>query len=1069
MKSIIKNLIVCIGIFFAVTLSFSDVYADFECITPYGDMEDETIIGRDIIADNAELIYDAGLSKTINNHVLYINGKNGTTYDDDQCHFKAKLIKGHRYIINFDYKSDTPVGLWGINNISVWARQDWQRYQGEFTAEWSESAAEVNLISLFAQNTQESEFCIDNLYLYDITNVYTLNITECKGAKVEVISGAGKMYAHAQQYARGGDTVKVRVSCTDSAYSKYTAELSNGSPCTIDESGIISFQMPAEDVILKVSAESKVEVDYKKNKVEVKFNDAQKACVIAAEYDGDTLKNAYLRSLDVSAGEVIEVSSLPEFSQITDWEKTHIYVWSGHDTLRPLTEKYTVHTYYDKYNECNEEWQPVPIVSQKIRDNGLTGGEGCQVLFGMDISRDGQFMVVGVDVAGVLKSNDGGKNWQKTGVNYYGGSCSAIEIDPNDKNTVVAVTNTCNADAACGIYISTDGADTFKQTLSTAMVPSGTNSSWRNLAIDGSSYDDTLKRSSTMYWSARAHRDGTKDGTAYGLWRSDNGGESWNLVNEMMSNCMIRVHPTKGYVYAAASDGIYVSRDKGVTFKKTFDGEMFSGLDVIDSRSDSIYDDYVYANDRYGVWISKDCGENFEKVSGDTFPIGLSSTDYNMMTANLAVSPLIPQNMVLSWGNVYNVASKKYFSHDGGKTWTEENLTDDDNSFFLKNNRRSIFVWSPVEAGTVFGFGGDYVVKSQDSGINWYYSFNGGNMATIQQRSFFNVYNPDLICMGNQDYDGAFSTDGGYTWKSICMQNGSPFTGAVYGAYAADENTLIVLGATGQDKDGNRVSEWGSTVEIRISRDGADTWINTGVVLDPIQNIVWKQSCMQSLNNKNVLFASCMRSTDYGYTWEKMQGCEAVVTYNPYGSHELYGLNKGNIVVSYDEGATWSEYYHTGYERDDYWNIIYDLSYDGINDIMYYAGDLGFGKIQAGVRTDMTAALKSSDCCGGTTVCAVDPRYPNVIYVGNGIKLGANSYGIQRSVDGGKSFQVLTRGIEDSEISFTGTICGGSIVKSGGLAGINVQCIMVHPTNGDVWITEGCYGISKFAPPYNEK
>ena len=331
------------------------------------------------------------------------------------------------------------------------------------------------------------------------------------------------------------------------------------------------------------------------------------------------------------------------------------------------------------------------------------------------------------------------------------------------------------------------------------------------------------------------------------------------------------------------------------------------------------------------------------------------------------------------------------------------------------------------------------------------------------------MYNPDIICIGNQDYDGAYTTDGGESWKSICMQNGSKYTGAVYGSYAADENTIIVLGSTHLNEDGSPATSWNATVEIRISRDKGDTWQKTGIILPPVQQVQWKQSCTQSANDKNILFASNMRSVDFGYSWAEMNGCEAVITHNPYGNKELYGINKGDIVVSFDEGATWQIFYELSGGVSQNNSYLTDLSYDGINNIMYYAGEVGFGKIQNGILTDLTKNLHSSDCCGGSRVCAVDPRYPDVIYVGSTRNKCVNNYGIQRSVDGGKSFQVLTRGNEKGKKSFTGTFCGGSIVSSGMLAGVDVCDILVHPHTGEVWITDGCRGLNKFAPPYKEK
>ncbi len=1036
-------------------------YAEVTCLTPYGDMESditECSVNRKTLMTKEK---GQATEYKYNNHYLKMTGKSTNVSDELYCSFKADIKKGHKYFCTFDYKADTPKTLWTTYGESFWASAGWQNRTAEFVASENNSA-----ITIYAVSSPQTGFCIDNFYIYDITDAFVLNLAEYGGAKAEIISGTGDIYGYKQKYACKDEEVKFKVSCIDSDYYEQSALLlPQGEKLEPDADGIYSFSMSGEDVTLEVHAEAKAEVKHINGDTYIKFLSPGNYEIVVANYIDEILKNVAMGDFKtIGENEEILLNTQNSFSDVFWWEEAVIYIFDRNQgqTLKPVTEKYNTKTYYDKYNEDKNVWKPVPVVSREYLETGKTGGEGCQILKAMSISEDGEFLVAGTDVAGLLRSLDGGENWEKTGAGFYAGSCTGLEIDPNNKNVVIAVSDYSNVNGVSGVYTSFDAAETWTQVLSGSFNSQNRDPSWRSVMFDKSSYDETLKRSKTVYWSARSGIDSDSSNTLYGLWRSDDGGLSFNLVNDKMSNCMLRVHPTKGILYAAAYDGVYRSLDKGATFEKVLDGGCFRGIDVIDSLPDN-----VYVNNNNGLWKSEDCGRTFTKISDSSFPKGVSDTDTVNMTRNLSVSRLNPQRMTICRFNhsVYN--SRKYYSEDGGVSWHMA-YDENDNNFYTVNNRYSVFIWSPIEQNTVFAFGGDYVAKSTDGGKHYYYNFDGGNMSCISQRSYFNVYDPNIICLGNQDYDGAYTTDGGTTWKSICMQNGNKWTGAVYGSYAVDENTVFVLGSTGLNEDGTAATSWNATVEIRITRDGGTTWEKTGIILSPIQQASWKQSCFQSPNNKDIWFASCMRSADSGYSWLKMSGCESVLTYNPYGKKELYGLNKNKIVVSYDDGETWNLFFDFSEDDDDSRTLLSDLTYDGINNILYFAGVAGFGKIQNGVITYLTDNLKESDCCGKSAVCAVDPRYPDVIYVGSRGKKGVNNYGIQRSVDGGKSFQVITRGSQKGKNSFTGTFCGGSIVTKGMLAGVDVYDILINPINGEVWAIDGCRGINKFAPPYKE-
>jgi hypothetical protein len=192
----------------------------------------------------------------------------------------------------------------------------------------------------------------------------------------------------------------------------------------------------------------------------------------------------------------------------------------------------------------------------------------------------------------------------------------------------------------------------------------------------------------------------------------------------------------------------------------------------------------------------------------------------------------------------------------------------------------------------------------------------------------YNVYNPDIIYFGSQDYNGCVTTDGGKTWKYVNM-SGYNWGGFCYGGYAVDENTYFVGVA----------QSWSGQRELKITFDGGKTIVSTGLYMTQENLSNGTASSYQSPTNPKVLFASDLRSDDGGHTWSKMEGCINVYTHNPTGEKELYGMDETAkyIVVSYDDGVTWTKVNNTGLLADPKFSAqkICDIAYDWKNEQVY--------------------------------------------------------------------------------------------------------------------------------------
>ena len=729
------------------------------------------------------------------------------------------------------------------------------------------------------------------------------------------------------------------------------------------------------------------------------------------------------------------------------------------------------------------------MVTAKMKESGISGGEGGQRMTALAVSEDGKLLIAGTDVAGMWRSENGGKNWEMVYGNFYAKGVFSVAIDPVNRNRVIAYGGAPTQDSSAryanmanGIYLSEDGGKTWEFVLQQKGAALRLNFT-ESLAYDPSSYDADKGMCMVAYWSrpwelqdmpqtsapyytgeavktfAKADTDDIltpyrEDTNA--LWKTTDGGITWNPVCTGMTDGIVKVHPTNGTVYVSNLDGFHRSTDGGKTFTTVLGGRMIYGMDVINT-----YPDRVYVNDTDGVWMSSDCGETFTKVTSWNFPSSYDNSTPDGIVRNLKVNPHNPDKMVISSHKIYNrYQSEKYYTTTGGLFWSSSDY-DASKDFFKANNRDTCYVWSPVTADKLWAFGGDWVVSSTNAGKTYSWDYNGGSAVYMDGRAAFNIYNPDIFYYGAQDFHGALTTDGGDTWKHIWKWTNYTGTGgtgqgygSVYGAYAADENTLVAIASIGT---------WGAERRIFMSYDAGETWTDTGVVVSENTSYKWAEMCYQSPKNPDVIFAGNYRSADKGKTWTDMDAVDVVCCHNPYDKMELYGYDvKGNIKVSYDDGATWQLVAVAKMPAGITGGTINDMAYDGINKAIYYvsgnSSSRSFYKLTLanGVTTDLTNNLVAGNFGVAIQLVAVDPVHPEVVYVGGLRSAYVQENSVQRSTDGGKTFEVISTGGEHS------------VVKSGPSGGIQPYEMLVHPQTGELWVSNGCRGWSKIAPPYKK-
>ncbi len=658
----------------------------------------------------------------------------------------------------------------------------------------------------------------------------------------------------------------------------------------------------------------------------------------------------------------------------------------------------------------SQQWQPVPMVSREIKDAGFFGGEGLQWPQALEIDQlDGSFILYGTDVGGILRSTDGGKTFEPASVGYNARGNCGFAIDPKNNTRAVAVAGNSGENPQHGIYLTTDQGATW-----THVLPFGDYNGYRDIrdqiVYDPSSFDPEQGFCTVIYWSK------TDENNAGGLFRSLDGGSTWEKMTSDYAASVVKVHPETGWLYVA-NGNLYCSRDSGSTFERLEPG--VTDIDVILTQPDHIY---ALKND--GLYVSSNNGADFTKVVSSSFP---STGPYG-----ITVCPDRPDSMIMAnYVGTYN--RPRYYSHDGGKTWSKSGI-DNTLAWGAYNARPPVFRWAHDGSHALWSFGGAWATRSTDGGKTFEWYANGINLVMVGGLFNFNPAAPDNIFFGFQDQNAGFSTNGGYTFK-YCNVSGLGWGGHCYGSFAVDDKTLLT----------GLASAWGAPRELRISLDGGNTWNAPGVTNGGL-DVVYGDPA-----DSSVLFFGNYRSTDRGKTWSEMPECLGVCTSSPVKDRELYGVFQNTVVRSFDHGMSWEIIAAMD-------GNIRDVAYDHIRNRLYVAmGNDGLSMVDCvtGVVTDLTndVARDQYNSSFRPNTVAVDPVQPEVVYAGQSRGSYKTDVSVIRSVNAGESWTVINRNKRMDNTQF-------------GMPGAQeAKCVRVHPVTRELWVGTGCYGFWKIAPP----
>lgn len=245
-------------------------------------------------------------------------------------------------------------------------------------------------------------------------------------------------------------------------------------------------------------------------------------------------------------------------------------------------------------------------------------------------------------------------------------------------------------------------------------------------------------------------------GTANGLFRTDNGGDTWSSINNGLPADVykyIAIDPQHSEVIYVgfSNNGIYKSTNNGLSWTLITSDPVMKNIEtiIVNPNNSQVVFSVININyeDGKSLYKTSDGGNSWSKVLELNLPDHMSSPwHYSAITFN----PLNPQILfAASFGKVFK-------SIDGGNNWTAIDVSDIEVNSVIVN---------PTNAQIMYvGTHGNGVYKSNDGGTTWINRSVGMRAVySISPRSLDIDSNNGYIYSGSVAYF-YLSVDKGRTW-----------------------------------------------------------------------------------------------------------------------------------------------------------------------------------------------------------------------------------------------------------------------------------------------------------------
>jgi photosystem II stability/assembly factor-like uncharacterized protein len=483
-----------------------------------------------------------------------------------------------------------------------------------------------------------------------------------------------------------------------------------------------------------------------------------------------------------------------------------------------------------------------------------------------------------------------GGRWKSAGPTNIGGRIVSLALDPKRADTVYA------AAASGGLWRSTDAGRTFAPAW-----PDGLTQAMGAVVTT----DD-----GTLYVGTGEPNPGggslTYEGT--GIYRSTDGGASWQNVGLRDSGTVGGIAVDKNRIFVAANGslyspggerGVYLSTNRGSSWRRVLDvaNEFTGAVDVQIDPADpqrvyAVLWDHrrtpakrTYGGVGSGVFRSTDGGLTWQRLEG-----GLPPSGPDVGRIGIGISKSEPGRMYAIVNSTAGPFASFHTSADGGTTWTR--LPEPD---VLKSSQSSFGwwfgkIWVNPDDGRHVHVAGVPLMTTKDGGANW--TADSASIHVDHHAMVWDPRYPTRVYLGNDGGVYRSDADGNGGWIKAEYEPWTQF----YSAAISPQDTTRLSGGT---QDNGSLRSWnGPSFNEYLGGDGEENIINPA--------------------NKNNVFAcyqygNCFRSTDGGDTMTYFTPATTAdrrnwftpVQFDPTDPKVLYyGGNRLNR--STDGGVTWT-------------------------------------------------------------------------------------------------------------------------------------------------------------------
>lgn len=444
--------------------------------------------------------------------------------------------------------------------------------------------------------------------------------------------------------------------------------------------------------------------------------------------------------------------------------------------------------------------------------------------------------------------------WRLLGLPGKGGIVAALAISPD-----FARDQTVCLGSGLAIHLSRDGGRTWKTAegaylttpvISVAFSPHFAHDRtifatalgqglWRS--IDGGETWDFLmetRANAVAVSSASARAPFLLLATDFGVFRSENGGQNWQEANRGLTGrsaqavALSPVFPADGIAFVIAADRLHRSSDRGHTWHVLADEGLAGHVPIVIALSPDFAHDRIafVGTEDAGLFRSTDGGETWRAVGPENL-VGINS---------LTISSACAGGCTLIVGTA---EGSIWRSADGGDTWQE-----------VVTGLPSVLALAGSGDTFLAGTYGDGVFRSSDGGVSWAPANEG-----FAARGFVSLAtSPDVVADGilfiAGPEEGVYrSRDGGATWEPLGLSEAGIGWLTVLPTFSHDRS-LLAAGRGG----------------LFRSRDGGDSWQPLAIAA-PVHRVAFSPVLADGVQLLAASGPNLYHSADGGETWDALR------------------------------------------------------------------------------------------------------------------------------------------------------------------------------------------------------